>query len=233
MTPKADPTIVAVRNAAFRDKIETERYTLYLADCLSVLPTLQAGSVDAVVTDPPYPKLDYGWRVISPAEFGFQCRQFWFWMQPPEPFPLPFTAMHVWSKANVYIGDCELWEAIYEVNGKKVASVMRESAINCHMNAQMNGDVFYKHPTQKPLKLMLRIVNRLKGRIFDPFMGSGTTGVACMKLGRRFIGIEIDEKYFAIAAKRIAKAAEEPPLFKLAREAEQGILDLSADGGAS
>ena len=62
--------------------------------------------------------------------------------------------------------------------------------------------------------------------IIDPFMGSGTTGVACMKLGRKFIGVEIDEKYFAIAAKRIAKAAEEPMLFKVAREAEQGTLAL-------
>lgn len=202
------------------------RVVLYNRDCLELLPMLPQGCVDAVVTDPPYPKLDYGWKVISPAEFGFQCRQFWFWMQPPEPFPLAFTAMHIWSKANVYIGDCELWEAIYEVNGKRVSSVMRESAINCDMNAQMNGDVFYKHPTQKPLKLMVRIVKRLKGTILDPFMGSGTTGVAAVKLGRRFIGVEIDKGYFDIAVRRIAAAIEHQaggPLFKDQPD-PQGVL---------
>jgi site-specific DNA-methyltransferase (adenine-specific) len=51
--------------------------------------------------------------------------------------------------------------------------------------------------------------------IFDPFMGSGTTGVACMQLGRNFIGCEIDPGYFAIAQKRISDAAAQPALFHL------------------
>lgn len=58
-------------------------------------------------------------------------------------------------------------------------------------------------------------------------MGSGSTRVACMRTGRRFIGIEIDPDYFDIAAKRIAKAAEEPPLFKTAMEAEQGVFSFA------
>lgn len=56
---------------------------------------------------------------------------------------------------------------------------------------------------------MMELVKRTKGTILDPFMGSGTTGVACVKLGRRFIGIEIDPKYFDIACRRIEEATRQ------------------------
>jgi DNA modification methylase len=72
------------------------------------------------------------------------------------------------------------------------------------------------HPTQKPLGLMLALVEPLappEATILDPFMGSGTTGVAAVKLGRRFIGIEIDPKYFDIACRRIEAATKQPDLF--------------------
>lgn len=185
--------------------------TLYLGDCLEILPTLP--KVDAVITDPVYPDLDYGWKYVPIESLGFPCRQFYFWMQPPRPFPLPFTAMHIWSKANVYIGDHELWEPIYEVNGKKLGSVLRESSINSEMAAQMNSDSFFDHPCQKPIKLMRRLVRRTSGRVLDPFMGSGTTGVACMNLGRQFIGIEIEPKYFDIAYERIENAQRQVRMF--------------------
>jgi site-specific DNA-methyltransferase (adenine-specific) len=65
-----------------------------------------------------------------------------------------------------------------------------------------------KHPTEKPLGLIKYLVESAPegGVVFDPFMGSGTTGVACVEMGRRFIGIEINEKYFDIARKRIEEA---------------------------
>ena len=71
------------------------------------------------------------------------------------------------------------------------------------------------HPTQKPLPLMSWCLGFLPDArtILDPFMGSGTTGVACVKLGRSFIGIEIDEGYFDIACKRIEKAYAQPDMF--------------------
>ena len=72
------------------------------------------------------------------------------------------------------------------------------------------------HPTQKWLPLMHHIVKstvRPGGVCLDPFMGSGTTGVACVKLGRKFIGIELEEKYFDIACKRIEEAYSQPDLF--------------------
>ena len=72
------------------------------------------------------------------------------------------------------------------------------------------------HPTEKPLKLMLELINDFAsedGLIVDPFMGSGTTGVAALRLGRRFIGIERDEKYFNVARRRIEKEMSQPSLF--------------------
>jgi site-specific DNA-methyltransferase (adenine-specific) len=71
-----------------------------------------------------------------------------------------------------------------------------------------NGSSKY-HPTEKPLKLIAEIIESSTNQndtIFDPFMGSGTTGVACMQLGRNFIGCEIDQNYYAIAEKRIKQA---------------------------
>ena len=65
------------------------------------------------------------------------------------------------------------------------------------------------HPTQKPVDLVEYLLTKFsdeEDRIFDPFMGSGTTGVACVNLNRKFVGIELDETYFQIAKKRIEKA---------------------------
>jgi site-specific DNA-methyltransferase (adenine-specific)/modification methylase len=84
-----------------------------------------------------------------------------------------------------------------------------------------NPDGQREHPTQKPLSLMKWCLTVAKGRgvVLDPFMGSGTTGVACMQAGRPFVGIEIDPKYFEIACKRIEEASKQPDMF-VEREAE-------------
>lgn len=73
-----------------------------------------------------------------------------------------------------------------------------------------------RHPTEKPLSLMREIIQdfTLMGQtILDPFMGSGTTGVACVKTGRKFIGIEKDQRYFDVACDRISKAYAQPDMF--------------------
>lgn len=77
------------------------------------------------------------------------------------------------------------------------------------------GRVEYGHPTQKPLPLILWCLKFLPDAktILDPFMGSGTTGVACVKMGRKFIGIEKESKYFDIACKRIEQAYAQPDFF--------------------
>jgi site-specific DNA-methyltransferase (adenine-specific) len=74
----------------------------------------------------------------------------------------------------------------------------------------------HRHPTEKPWRLLVELLNDFTNKnetILDPFMGSGTTGVACAKLGRKFIGIELDEDYFNIACERIRKAYDQPDLF--------------------
>lgn len=73
-----------------------------------------------------------------------------------------------------------------------------------------------EHPTQKPVPLMEWCIENYTNEgdtILDPFMGSGTTGVACMKLGRNFIGCELNEDYFRIAERRIEQAARQLPMF--------------------
>lgn len=90
-----------------------------------------------------------------------------------------------------------------------------------------NGD----HPTGKPLELIafwLRNFTDFGSTVLDPFMGSGTTGVACVRTGRNFIGCEIDPTYYAIAERRIREAQMQPPLFphEPQPQAEQGALDL-------
>jgi len=88
----------------------------------------------------------------------------------------------------------------------------KPNSVQCTENSEKNG-----HPCPKPIKLMEWVVERasISGEtILDPFMGSGTTGVACAKLGRRFIGIELEPRYFDIACKRIDDAYRQPRLFK-------------------
>ena len=79
-----------------------------------------------------------------------------------------------------------------------------------------NADRTGKHPTEKPLTLMRELVSLFSNAgelICDPFMGSGTTGVAAVNLGRKFIGIEIERKYFDIACRRIEEATRQPDMF--------------------
>jgi DNA modification methylase len=74
-----------------------------------------------------------------------------------------------------------------------------------------NGRV---HPFEKPVELLVTLLKKMRGEtVLDPFMGSGSTGVACARLGRKFIGIEIDKGYFDIACKRIERAYADQALF--------------------
>lgn len=206
---------------------------LLLGDCLEILPTL--GKVDAVVTDPPY-GIGYSHGVGG----GKLARSTQFDHHPihgddkpfdPSPwlaFPVAvlFGANHfadklppspnwlVWDKRDGVCSndqaDCELaW-----TNLRGPARLTRH-LWNGMLKASEKGEIRV-HPTQKPVAVMewaLRQTSSLGATILDPFMGSGTTGVACVKLGRKFIGIEIDEGYFDIACERIRKAYAQPDMF--------------------
>lgn len=200
------------------------RATLYNADCRDVLPLLSG--VDAVVTDPPYgigeaagkakrranaaAAKDYGndawdnepidadllsavrgigrWQIMFGGNF-YECP--------------PASCWLVWDKCNSGdFADCELaWTNLpkavrrirYLWNG-----MIREPGAQ-------RGD----HPTQKPLEVMRWAVGHLPEPnqvILDPFMGSGTTGVAALQLGRSFIGVERDQRYFEAACRRMREA---------------------------
>jgi site-specific DNA-methyltransferase (adenine-specific) len=101
-------------------------------------------------------------------------------------------------------------------------------AVGCCRNPERilaaNGTA--AHPTQKPLAVLSWIVEAIDPvSVADPYMGSGTTGVACVRTGRRFVGIEIERKYYAIAKRRIQAELSRFPLFEPQRQKQAGLFD--------
>jgi site-specific DNA-methyltransferase (adenine-specific) len=133
----------------------------------------------------------------------------------------PSYSWLVWDKrdgrgANNNFSDCELcW-----CNGVPFSSVriFRHLWTGYQRDSEIGEGSL--HPTQKPVSLMKWCMAKAKipagATVFDPFMGSGSTGVACIKTGRNFIGCEIDPTYYAIAEKRIAEAQMQLPLLEAA-----------------
>jgi len=187
---------------------------LIQGDCLEVMKALPDNSVDACVTDPPYPdyyKTEYQY-VDGMIDFlnQFACRQLVFWTAKM-PFPLDYTAIHIWDKKT---GCGSEYERIFERNGHKNFKMFRHYLINSTVAASFTRDTFTGHKSQKPIALMRNLIEKFTkpgDTVFDPFMGSGTTGVACVQTGRHFIGIEKDPIYFKIATRRIE---DTDPLFQ-------------------
>ena len=118
-----------------------------------------------------------------------------------------------WQRREV-IGDCTLYLADCELAWTNLPKAVRRIYWRWHGMIRKGHDI-RQHPTQKPVGIMEWCLTHVPNAqtILDPFMGSGTTGVACVKLGRRFIGIEIDPGYFDIACKRIREAFRQPDFF--------------------
>lgn len=230
---------------------------LLLGDCLAILPTL--GPVDCVISDPPY---GMGWNTDSTRFSGGvkskrrlgQGRADWgdvkgddkpFDPSPWVAFPecilwganhyaqrLPVGATLIWLKKPIeifgtFLSDAEIG---WKKSGHGVFGHYKQFPPSSRM-AENGGAV--AHPTQKPLQLMAWCIGLTRGRtILDPFMGSGTTGVACVKAGRRFIGIELDERYFDTACRRIEEAYAQPNMFVAppAPAPVQRVLNLGRDG---
>jgi site-specific DNA-methyltransferase (adenine-specific) len=198
--------------------------TLYHGDCLEILPTLP--KVDAVITDPPYgigedggrfrdrkggghrvlEKL--GWDIARPArdvfllmESAAPVRVYWGGNYFADYLP-PSKGWLYWNK--LMGGDFSDGELAYTNLDKALRSF-----------TYCNKEHGKEHPTQKPVPLMKWCIERAGSPsvVLDPFMGSGTTGVACAQLGRKFIGIEIERKYFDIACERIDNAYRQARLF--------------------
>lgn len=210
-------------------KVEIGNATLHLGDCMDILPTLD--KVDAVITDPPYGiniasrgtvgtsknavAKDYGksdWDKNPPSKELIdllRANSDWQAFFGGNYFYLPPTSCWlVWDKLNTGdFADCELaW-----TNWPK--AVRRIQWRWNGMIRQGNEDRF--HPTQKPLQVMKWVIDLCPkaDTILDPFMGSGTTGVAAVQMGRKFIGIEREPKYFDIACKRIEDAQRMQDMF--------------------
>lgn len=202
--------------------------TLYLADCREVIPTLP--KVDAIITDPPY-GIGYSsapvvgknrrastkyeqttWDAAAPSDidsivsiapvaivwggnyFGLRASRCWL----------------VWHKPDIApsLSPVELaWTTLDRNSGLFTYSI---SATGKERLLEGCG-----HPTQKPVPLMKWCLSFVPSArtVLDPFMGSGTTGVACMELGRAFIGIEREPKYFDIACRRIEDAQRQARMF--------------------
>jgi len=204
--------------------------TLYLGDCREILPTLER--VDAVVTDPPYgigesaAKNNRRGLLAAPTDYGSDD-----WDHQPCP-----------DEVIAWIRESSSWQIIFggnyfnlppapcwliwdkEINGDFADAEMAWTNLPraIRLKRWMWNGMLRKgaeqrfHLTQKPLGIMEWCIGFVPDAttILDPFMGSGTTGVAALKLGRKFIGIEIEPKYFDIACRRIEEAWKQPRLFE-------------------
>jgi len=208
---------------------------LILGDCLAVIPTL--GRFDAVVTDPPYgigadkgKKGAIPFKGGKPVEMAYHPENDWDAVRPDRAAfdaILSTAPRHIiwggnyfadwlpakgrwlwWDKCQTMpsYGDGELaWTSMDATTPKKF------TLANNKLFAQ-RAERF--HPTQKPVALMEWCLGFLPDAktILDPFMGSGTTLVACQRMGRYGTGIELDPDYFDIACRRVDEAARQPDL---------------------
>lgn len=201
--------------------------TLYLGDCLEILPTLP--KVDAVITDPPYGIGKDGQKRTTGGHGGRKEYEFMGW-DSSRPAVRAFELMlaaadkHVIWGGNYFAdllpatGKWFVWDKGQRINQSdgELAWTNENGALRiCTMNRVELLTDGAEHPTQKPVRLMTWCIEQIKatGTVMDPFMGSGTTGVACMNLGRKFIGIEIEKKYFDIACERIENAQRQQRMF--------------------
>ena len=212
--------------------------TLYLGDCADVLPLLPR--VDAIVADPPYGyaykpnrngsvnnlsfKRNFGPEDVLIGDTGKMDFD-------PRPF-LPLADKHIWWGANCYadkLPNSKAWLTWLKADGNlkidqghaELAWTNLRFAIRglnhrwCGMVRDSEHGITNLHPTQKPIAVMKWCLSYIPDAelILDPFMGSGTTGVAAVQMGRKFIGIEREPKYYDIACKRIEDAQRQSDLF--------------------
>lgn len=201
--------------------------TLYLGDCMDILPTL--GKVDAVITDPPYGINKDGQQRTTGGHGGRKAYDFKGWdgeRPSAEVFDLILSAgkKHcIWG--GNYFADLLpptmrwlVWDKGQRINqsdGELAWTSLHAALRICTMNRVELMKDGAQHPTQKPIRLMEWSIEQMGDAllILDPFMGSGSTGVAAIRMHRAFIGIERDPEYFDIACKRIEQAHGQRKLF--------------------
>ena len=201
--------------------------TLFHADCRDVLPTLP--KFDLLLTDPPYGINKDGQKRTTGGNGGRKAHEFLCWdgeRPPAEVFELLLVsadARIVWG--GDYFADLLpptmkwlVWDKGQRINqsdGELAWTSMQSALRICTMNRVELLKDGTTHPTQKPVALMAWCLDQVPAAksVLDPFMGSGTTGVACAQSGRAFTGIERERKYFDIACERIERAYAQGKLF--------------------
>ena len=234
---------------------------LICGDCLEVLPTLEAGSVDAVVTDPPYAIMGGGSSIAGKGiddAFDVQFYRVWFaellrlierlllltggmWMtvdwrgcyaieQAVCRSRFRLACVGVWDRGGLGMGYAlrktyENFVVIVSENWQRVKTDEPDVWRHDWFPSSRNSG----HQAEKPVELIERAVGLFAGStILDPFMGSGTTGVACVRTGRKFIGIEKEPRYFEIAKRRISDELNRFPLLE-PKQAPQQLELLGGD----
>lgn len=244
-------------------------YELFAGDCLDPatgMASLGDGSVDSIVTDPPYAEQTHAGarsaKDVNAASIDFaattpemlravleQCGRIsrrWViatvdWrhvldLEANPPKGLRFVRFGVWVKPNgapQFTGDRPAtgWEAVAIMHSTQPGK-MRWNGGGNRAVWTVNIEQGCVHPTQKPLLLIESFVRDFTDPgdlICDPFAGSGTTGVAAIRLGRRFVGWEKDEKYHAAAMRRLAGTTEQRELFGAPRAAKAQQFSLLPD----
>lgn len=201
--------------------------TLYLGDCLTILPTLPRA--EALITDPPYGIGKDGQQRTTGGHGGRKGYEFLGWDKErpsPEVFQVVLNAAdkHIIWGGN-YFADLLpasmkwlVWDKGQRINQSdgELAYTSEDGALRIftlnRVELMKDGA---EHPTQKPVQLMKWCIEQAGSpqTIIDPFMGSGSTGVAAMQMGLTFTGIEIHEPYFNIACERITNAQRQERLF--------------------
>jgi site-specific DNA-methyltransferase (adenine-specific) len=214
---------------------ERDGITIYHGDCREVLPTLAAGSVELVLTDPPYGMnndCDYTRFVRGTHGHGSSSsRRYDPIMGDDQPFdPAPwrdFPRVVLWRwnhfAGRLPVGTTLIWLKRFDggfgsfLSDAEIAWMKGGQGVYAHRDTSLMRETHRRrHPTEKPVGLMRWCLQRAGGQglILDPFMGSGPVLRAAADMGRRAIGIEIEERYCEIAARRLA----------------QGVLPLEAAG---
>ena len=216
-------------------------HTLILGDCLEVLPTL--GRVDAVVTDPPY-GIDYNAsessqqgiqkfdaiegdnKLFDPSPFmGFRDVLMWGCNNYCHAIPPQEGQWYFWDKVTKNALGVRIAEGEYCWHKRGTKPRAFRHLWSGAYRASESGERS-QHPTQKPIALIEWCLDMVSGQtILDPFMGSGTTGVACQRLGRTFIGIEKERRYFDIACKRIEAEMNRFPMFETPVVKQESLLE--------
>jgi len=215
----------------------TRQWCVVCGDCRDVLPTIPDGVVDAVVTDPPYnvgkdygtwndslPESEYEAAMSDVARASLRIAPSQFWVAPR--YKMQFW-LSVLPEAHLVVirrGAAGPFRAGWSDQFEVALAIGQPNWVlpDLWTDIRLKGEGYffreetYGHPGYTPQPIMQRAIglfSRSGGLILDPFCGSGTTGVAAVQLGRRFIGIEIDPGYCDIARKRIDMAARQGRLF--------------------